>query len=426
MLNGGKRAIALWHRRAGKDLCLFNLTARLATQRVGIYYYFLPTYAQGKKTIWDGMTTDGMRFLDYIPKEIVRKTDSQEMKIVFVNGSILQVIGTDNFDSIRGTNPVGCVFSEYAYQDPRAFDVVSPILRANGGWAIFNTTPNGKNHAYELYNMAVKNKDWFAEKLTWRDTGFLTEADIQAERDSGRTEEMIEQEFNCSFDVGAVGAYYVPQIQKMRLEDRIGYVPHNPARLVDVYTDLGKSDSSVFVFVQSRGKEIQIIDHYAAANKDVEDYVIMLRNKGYIYNKIWLPHDGKHQRLGMKYTVQEQFEQAGFVTDIVRRDIGIQDGIQLARSRFKYFWIDKSKNEKLILALESYHKEYDPIKKVFNDTPEHDWASHYADAIRYMAIAHENSTDSKDTHNIVNPVLKKKNLLALRIKDVRTKMPWMK
>lgn len=425
VLNGGKRAIALWHRRAGKDLCLFNLMIRLATQRSGIYYYFLPTYSQGKKIIWEGRTNDGMKFIDYIPKEIIKKTDSQEMKIILINNSLIQVIGTDNFDSIRGTNPVGCVFSEYAYQDPRAFDVVSPILRANGGWAIFNTTPNGKNHAYTLYNMALNNKDWFAEKLTWKDTKVLTEADIQAERDAGRPEEMIEQEYNCSFDIGAVGSYYVKHIQKMVEEDRICHVPYDASKLVNVYTDIGKSDSTVFVFVQSHGKEIHIIDHYAASGKDVEDYVLVLRGRGYHYENLYLPHDANQSRIGMKYNVREQFEQAGFHVKMVK-SISKQDGIQVVRARFKNFWIDKSKNENLILALESYRKEYDAVKKVFSDVPEHDWSSDYADAIRYMAIAHVNPNDKTERHNIENPVLKKKNLLGFKLPDIRTKMPWMK
>jgi hypothetical protein len=109
------------------------------------------------------------------------------------------LIGTDNYDSIRGTNPIGCVFSEYAMQDPRCWtNVVSPILRKNGGWAIFNSTPMGRNHFYDLWTMACQNPSvWYTKKLTVADTGLITEAQIEQERLEGRSEETIQQEFFC-------------------------------------------------------------------------------------------------------------------------------------------------------------------------------------------------------------------------------------
>jgi len=60
-------------------------------------------------------------------------------------------------------------------QDPRAWDYMRPILRENGGWAIFDYTPRGKNHGYSLYQMARQNPEWYAEVLSISDTGVLTE-----------------------------------------------------------------------------------------------------------------------------------------------------------------------------------------------------------------------------------------------------------
>lgn len=62
------------------------------------------------------------------------------------------------------------VFSEYAFQNPTAWEVMRPILAENGGWAIFNSTPNGKNHFYELYNMGCANENWYTQKLGVDDT----------------------------------------------------------------------------------------------------------------------------------------------------------------------------------------------------------------------------------------------------------------
>jgi hypothetical protein len=170
-----------------------------AHQRIGVYFYFLPTYAQGKKVIWDGIDGSGRRFLDYIPKELIASKNGTEMKIELVLGSIIQIVGTDNFDSIMGSNPVGCVFSEYSLQDPRAWDFIRPILRENGGWAVFNFTPRGMNHAWDIYRMALENPSWFAQRLTVDDTKALTLDQIDEERKAGMPENVIQQEYYCDF-----------------------------------------------------------------------------------------------------------------------------------------------------------------------------------------------------------------------------------
>src|SRR6185312_14576271 len=150
---GAKRVVAVWHRRAGKEKTFINYTAMAAAcDRVGTYFYLFPTYTQAKKAVWDGRDRDGFPFIGHFPPEIVAKKNEQELKITLTNGSIFQLVGSDNIDAVMSTNPIGCVFAEYALQDPRAWDYVRPILRENGGWAIFDFTPRGKNHGYQIYD----------------------------------------------------------------------------------------------------------------------------------------------------------------------------------------------------------------------------------------------------------------------------------
>jgi hypothetical protein len=201
LADGYRRAVAIWHRRAGKDKSLINIAIKEAMQRVGTYFYFFPTYNQGRKILWDGMDKTGFPFLGHIPEAIRDgKPNNTEMKLRLTNGSAFQVIGTDNIDTIVGTNPIGCVFSEFSLQDPIAWEFIRPILRENGGWAIFNYTPRGHNHGHALYEMAKGNPDWYCECLDINATGALTEADIQAERDAGMPEDLIQQEYYCSFE----------------------------------------------------------------------------------------------------------------------------------------------------------------------------------------------------------------------------------
>lgn len=201
-MQGYKRACLVWHRRAGKDKSVLNFTVDQAlNERVGVYYHCLPSYNQGRKVLWDGIDKDGFKMLDHIPDDVIAKKNNTEMKVELVNGSIWQVIGADNYDAVMGSNPVGIVLSEYSVSDryPMAWDYFRPILAENGGWAIFIFTPRGRNHAFQIYQMALQNEGWFAELLTADDTGAITRQDIDEERKAGMGEDMIRQEFYCDF-----------------------------------------------------------------------------------------------------------------------------------------------------------------------------------------------------------------------------------
>jgi len=206
-----KRACLVWHRRSGKDITCLNYLISQMWNRVGGYYYFLPEYNQGRKVMWDGIEQDKakqpFKYMGHFPDELLPKNgrNNQEMKITMKNGSIFQIIGTDRYDSVMGTNPVGCIFSEFSLQDPWAWEYISPILAENEGWAIFNFTPRGMNHAFKLFNEVQDNPNWFTEVLTVdetrRDDGtpVITEEMLQAERERGATEAFIRQEYYCDF-----------------------------------------------------------------------------------------------------------------------------------------------------------------------------------------------------------------------------------
>jgi len=200
--SGCKRAVIVWHRRSGKDKVLINLIIKKAFERVGIYYYFFPTYSQGEKIIWDGVDKDGFKFLDHIPQEVIGDKNDTKKRVRFVNGSILQIIGTDNIDSIVGTNPIGCVFSEYSIQDPRAWDFIRPILAENGGWAVFAYTPRGLNHGWKLLQQARTEPNWFHEVLTVDDTEAISK-EVLEEEERQMPPDLFQQEYYCKFLDGA-------------------------------------------------------------------------------------------------------------------------------------------------------------------------------------------------------------------------------
>lgn len=366
--------------------------AKKMMERVGYYAYFFPTYKQGKKVIWNGMDAQGFKFTDHIPHELRKRTDNTEMLIELVNGSIFQVIGTDNVDSFRGANPVGAVFSEYAWQNPLAWDTVRPIMNENGGWAIFNTTPLGKNHAYRMYQNAQKNERWFAQLLTVDDTKredgspVIKPEDIDEERKMGMEEDMILQEYWCSFDASIRGAYYTDQIKKARDEGRFCKIPREPGIPVHTAWDLGIGDSMAILFYQIIGKEIRIFDAEEHSGEGIAFYADLLRSKGYNYGTHHLPHDAEVRELGTGKSRLEVAHALGIQPTRIIAAQNVDDGIQAVRSMFPRFWIDE-RLEGFIDAISQYRKEWDEDKRVFKPRPLHDWTSHYADALRYLALS---------------------------------------
>lgn len=389
MKAGLKRAVLVWHRRAGKEKTSWNYLIMRAVQKVGIYYYFFPHFSQGRKILWDGVDKDGFRFLDHIPKELIEGCpNSTEMKIRLKNGSLIQIIGTNNIDSIVGTNPIGCVFTEYSLQDPTAWQLIRPILVENGGWAVFNFTPRGANHGKDLYEMARKNPEWYCQLLTVKDTCVVSEEDIQKERDAGMSEDFIQQEFYCSFTLGVEGSYYAKYLQDARDEDRISNVTWNKQARVYTAWDLGFGDSCAIIFYQIAGREIHIIDYYENHGEGLPHYAAILKEKPYIYADHFAPHDIDSHAFSSGLSAREVGADLGikFIT-LPTLKLRLEDGIEAVRGLFPRVWIDAIKCKQLVRCLENYRKEFDQRLEVYKDRPRHDKWSHGADAMRYLAIA---------------------------------------
>lgn len=382
-----KRVLAIWPRRSGKDIAAFNLCIRACLKKVCVIYYIFPTYAQAKKVIWDSITNTGQRILDYCPDEVVEAKNSQEMKIRFKNGSLLQLVGSDNYDGLVGTNPQGVVFSEYALQDPRAYQFLRPILLANDGFALFISTPRGKNHLWELYQIALNSEAWFCSKLSVEDTGHISLYEIEKERAEGlMSDDLIQQEYYTSFDMGVEGSYYSKYIDKAKLQSRIGVVPYESNLKVHTAWDLGVRDSTTIIFFQVAGQIVRLIDCYENSKVGLEHYAKVLQQKPYTYGKHIAPHDIKVQELGSGMTRIEKARQLG-INFTVAPDLSIADGIEAVRSAFGKLWIDDRACVPLLKAIESYRQEYDAKKRVYRDHPLHDWSSHFCDGLRYLCIS---------------------------------------
>lgn len=394
MVNEGKkRAVCVWHRRAGKDSSSLNFTAVAAHQKVAAYWHMLPTALQGRKVIWDAIDPrTGIKSIDQaFPKELRKRINNTEMKIDFKNGSLWQVVGSDNYDSLVGANPYGVIFSEYSIADPRAWDFIRPILKENGGWAIFIYTPRGKNHGYDLYKMAKGNPDWFCELLTidntYRNDGtpVFTQQDYQEEINDGMEPLLAKQEYYCSFDAGLFGAYYTAELAKAK----IGDYPWNPQKPVHTFWDIGLKDKTAIWFGQETkdGDAINIINYMSGNNLPFPHWVKECRELPYTYGENLKPHDFKKRDWkdgkSAVSTSNELNWNYSLCPDISRQQ-GI-DAVKMFLPRLRFNNVPEVMRG--YDCLSNYRREYNDKLRVFMDRPLHDWASDGADAMRYMAIA---------------------------------------
>lgn len=403
MVSGGmarKRGVAVWHRRSGKDEIALHLTATGAFERPANYWHMLPEASQARKAIWDAVNPhSGRKRIDEaFPHEVRAKTRNDMMLIEFVNGSTWQVIGSDNFNSLVGATPAGVVFSEYSIANPAAWDYLRPILKENGGWAMFIYTARGKNHGYTMYNMASRlmreDPSWFAQTLTVDETGVLSAADIDSERREGMSDDMIQQEYYCSFEAANPGAYYGKQMQQAWKDGRIGRVPIEPGVQCETWWDLGMDDSMSIWITQTVVREVRVVQYYECSGEGLEHYSNYLhewaKRHKVTFARHGMPHDVEVRELGTGKSRKEVCEQRLDLKPIVvAPQLPVEDGIEQVRRLLGQCWFDEDRCKQGISCLTEYSKEWDEKNKVFKTHPKHNWASHGADAFRTKAVIHK-------------------------------------
>lgn len=400
-----KRVIYVWHRRAGKDLLALNRILYSAMfEAVGTYWHIFPSYAQGAKSIWQETNSEGRKYIDYIPRELIAKKNEKELKITLKNGSIYQIVGSDNPDSLRGAGIKGAVFSEYAEQDPRVWGTIQPMLLENNGFAMFNFTPKGQNHAYELYKMAQKMPDvWHSEIKTAEETGVFSQEQLEQVKSEilseGKTLDFFNQEFLCSFNNPIEGAYYSKIIDDLDKQGKIGKFEWERQLPVYTFWDLGVGDATTIWFAQFIRNEIRIIDYIEDNNRGLDSYIKEVKDKPYIYADHYAPHDIVVREFTNGKSRIETALELG-LRFLIAPKLSVDDGINAVRKILPSCFFNEATTRRGLLALKNYKKEFDNKNNTFKLQPKHDWASHGADAFRYLAISYSENIgqQQRQTH----------------------------
>jgi len=381
-------ACTVAHRRFGKTVREINeLIKRAATcgKENPRFAYLAPFYSQAKAIAWD--------YLKHYSRPLLAKPPMEsELSVDLVNGARIRLFGADNPDALRGLYLDGVVLDEYGDMRPSVWgEIIRPLLTDRQGWASFIGTPKGKNHFHALAEQAKASDDWFYQQLRASETCIVDQDELDdAKRQM--TPEQYAQEFECAFDVPALGAIYAKELAEAATEGRICSVPLDRAALVHTAWDLGVGDDTCIWFWQSVGREVRMIDYYSNRGQPITHYLSVLRQRGYDYGRHYVPHDAEARERWTATTMLQVADGQGFKLDVLPRE-DVEQGINAARMMFNRCWFDEAKCREGLDALMNYRREYAEKLGQFKPTPLHDWASHGADAFRYLAMSLDRATE---------------------------------
>ena len=378
------------HRRFGKTVREINeLIKRAATcdKPSPRFAYIAPYREQAKAVAWD--------YLKRYARPLAAKVLESELSIDLVTGARIRLFGADNPDALRGIYLDGVVLDEYGDMRPTLWgEIIRPLLTDRQGWASFIGTPKGKNHFHAIAELAKADDGWFYQELKASETGIVAATELDDARRQ-MTPEQYAQEFECAFDVPALGAIYATELAACRSEGRIAAIPRDRAALVHTAWDLGVGDDTCIWFWQQVGREIHLIDYYAANGQPITHYLSVLASRGYDYGQHYVPHDAEARERWSAGTMVQVAEAQGIRLTVLPRE-DVEQGINAARMLFSRCWFDEKKCAAGLDALMNYRREYAEKLGQFKPTPLHDWASHGADAFRYLAMSVDKATDRPD------------------------------
>lgn len=369
------------HRRCGKTVAEINEDVRrlLSVQRPfppPQVAFVSPTFSQGKRNAWMyakhyTRTIPGMKVLE------------AETTLIFPNQGRLILAGSDNYDGLRGIYLDHASLDEYAIQDPRVWgEVLRPALSDYGGTATFIGSAKGRNHFYDIVKEHERDKDWLIMTLKASQTGILSKEELELAKSTMSPEEYA-QEYECNFDAAVRGTFYGTDIERAENEGRITSVSHDLNAPVLAAMDLGIGGASAIWIYQLIGNEIHMLKFMQDTGHNLAVYADWLLKLPYPIATLYLPHDAEQRELQTGLTRTQFMENRGFKVHVLPK-VSEPGGISAVRVAFTRMWFDKWGCFDGIDCLRMYRRAWDAKRKVFSDNPLKDWASHGADAIRYV------------------------------------------
>ena len=331
---------------------------------------------------------------------VSRLFDCQTAEIKTPGGGVIAFAGMQDHtaDSIKSYEGFDIAWTEEAQSlSKRSMMLLRPTMRKpasdgypSGAEMWFSWNPQRKNDPVdELLRGASPPPDSVVVRANWADNPFFPAAlDVERKYDLTAFPERYEHVWEGGYMQVMEGAYYAGSLALAKAQGRL--MPLSPDPLMEYWTfwDIGVRDHTAIWVVQFVGQRVHCIDYYEASGQPLATHLEWLRSSGYGMAICVLPHDGSSVDVLTANRYVDHVRQAGFRAEVVKNQGkgAAMQRVEAARRLFPSIYIDPVRCEAGLEALGSYHEKRDDARNV-GLGPEHDWASHGADAFGLMAVA---------------------------------------
>jgi phage terminase large subunit len=285
-----------------------------------------------------------------------------------------------------------------------AWQILIPTLREEDSELWITWNPKRKGSATDKRFKASNDPRYKVVEMNWRDNPwFPAVLERVRQKDLLERPDSYEHVWEGAYVTVVEGAYYASYLTKAKAEGRIGRVSHDPLMAIRVFCDLGGTGARADAFTMWVGqfvaKEIRVLDYYEAVGQPLSTHLQWLRSKGWGPGKadIWLPHDGDTQEKTIDASFRSAFADAGYTATVIKNQGkgAAKARIEAGRRLFPSMWFNEATTEGGRDALGWYHEKKDDARGI-GLGPEHDWASHGADAFGLMCVVYEAPDERSD------------------------------
>ena len=303
-----------------------------------------------------------------------------------------------NLDSIKSKARIILAWVDEAEGvSDSAWQKLIPTVREEDSeiWVTWN--PETKRSATHRRFRLDPPEDSKIIQMNWEDNPYFPDVlDKERKDDKAKRPDLYDHIWNGDMLIHADGAFYAEEMRAVNNEGRLGEVPYERSVGVVTAWDLGVGDSTAIWFAQMVGQEVRLIDYYECSGVGLDHYARVLAEKGYHYESHILPHDVRVREMGTGKSRLETLDTLAVRPVTIAPQLGVDDGIQAARTMISRCWFDVKKCERGVDALRQYRRDYDDKNMVWRGKPLHDWTSHCADAFRYLAVGYRPFNDWGD------------------------------
>lgn len=302
----------------------------------------------------------------------------------------------NNAESIKSLEGFNVAWVEEAQTlSERSLQLLRPTIRAPGSELWFSWNARRKS---DPVDKLLRGPDLPTSSIVvnanWRDNPLFPDVLEQERQDCLRLEpDQYGHIWEGDYAQILSGAYYAKSINAAKAEGRIGRVAFDPLLPFKVFADIGgtgaRADAFSMWVAQHVGREVRVIEYYESVGQPLEYHLAWLRERGYRPDRarIYLPHDGRTNDKVYSVSYESALRAADYdVTVIENQGRGAAIArIEAGRRMFPSCWFNAETTQPGLDALGWYHEKHDAARNV-GLGPEHDWASHGADAFGLMAI----------------------------------------